>query len=78
MSRLFVRHNEQGSVSVNSQDEHRILRVIHQSQSGDILSETEIALQPNEGLHIIQLPRPEPEGEPPVIENQDCCGPAPR
>lgn len=61
MSKLFVRHNEQGSLSIRSEDEHKTYRLIHQSQLGSIMSETEISLQPHEALHLIQLVNPEPE-----------------
>lgn len=69
MSKLFVRHNEQGSISVNSEDSHSILRIIHQSQFGDIMSETEISLQPNQVLHVIRVPEPMPEESPDSVTN---------
>lgn len=61
MNRLSVRHNDQGSLSLNALDERYKVRIIHQSQYGDIMSETEIDMDTYSAIHIVRVPESEPE-----------------
>lgn len=69
MSKLFVRHNEKGSISIKSYDKYLTLRINHVSPFGDTLSETEISLSPNDALHLAVLSDPEPVDPEEYIHN---------
>lgn len=72
MRKLFVRHNEKGSISIKSYDEYLTLRINHVSQFGDTLSETEISLSPNDALHL-QVPFHLDDADPEQADDPEEC-----